>query len=37
MVDVEKMKRTFANMIKNAVDAMPKGGTPDDQEQGVKE
>jgi signal transduction histidine kinase len=27
MVDVEKMKRTFANMIKNAVDAMPKGGT----------
>jgi len=27
MVDVEKMKRTFANMIKNAVDVMPKGGT----------
>jgi PAS domain S-box-containing protein len=25
--DVEKMKRTFANMIKNAFDAMPIGGT----------
>lgn len=25
-VDVEKMKRVFANIIKNAVDAMPKGG-----------
>lgn len=25
-IDVEKMKRTFANIIKNAVDAMPKGG-----------
>jgi signal transduction histidine kinase len=27
IVDVERMKRAFANMIKNAVDAMPKGGT----------
>lgn len=26
-VDTEKMKRVFVNMIKNAVDAMPKGGT----------
>ena len=25
-VDVEKMKRVFINVIKNAVDAMPKGG-----------
>lgn len=25
-VDVEKMKRVFINIIKNAVDAMPKGG-----------
>jgi len=25
-VDVEKMKRVFANIIKNAVDAMPNGG-----------
>jgi PAS domain S-box-containing protein len=25
-MDVEKMNRTFANIIKNAVDAMPKGG-----------
>lgn len=25
-VDVEKMKRVFVNIIKNAVDAMPKGG-----------
>jgi PAS domain S-box-containing protein len=25
--DVEKMKRVFVNIIKNAVDAMPKGGT----------
>jgi PAS domain S-box-containing protein len=27
VVDVEKMKRVFVNIIKNAVDAMPKGGT----------
>jgi len=26
-VDVEKTKRTFVNIIKNAVEAMPKGGT----------
>jgi signal transduction histidine kinase len=26
-VDIDKMKRTFANMIKNAFDAMPIGGT----------
>ena len=26
-VDVEKMKRCFMNLIKNAVDAMPNGGT----------
>jgi PAS domain S-box-containing protein len=26
-VDVEKVKRAFVNVIKNAVDAMPKGGT----------
>ncbi|MEM4703678.1 MAG: PAS domain S-box protein [Candidatus Bathyarchaeia archaeon] len=26
-IDPEKMKRTFANLIRNAVDAMPKGGT----------
>jgi PAS domain S-box-containing protein len=26
-VDVEKMKRAFVNMIKNAVEAMPRGGT----------
>jgi signal transduction histidine kinase len=26
-VDVEKLKRTFANIIKNAFDAMPVGGT----------
>jgi signal transduction histidine kinase/putative methionine-R-sulfoxide reductase with GAF domain len=26
-VDKEKMKRTFVNIIKNAIDAMPKGGT----------
>jgi PAS domain S-box-containing protein len=26
-VDVDKLKRAFINMIKNAVDAMPKGGT----------
>lgn len=26
-VDVEKMERAFVNIIKNAVDAMPKGGT----------
>ncbi|MGC9345248.1 MAG: PAS domain S-box protein [Candidatus Bathyarchaeales archaeon] len=26
-VDVEKMKRAFVNIIKNAVEAMPKGGT----------
>jgi sensor domain CHASE-containing protein len=26
-VDVEKMKRVFSNMIKNAFDAMPDGGT----------
>jgi len=26
MVDVEKMKRVFLNIVKNAVDAMPKGG-----------
>lgn len=25
-VDVEKMKRVFANIIENAIDAMPKGG-----------
>jgi signal transduction histidine kinase len=25
-VDVEKMKRVFVNLIKNAIDAMPKGG-----------
>jgi signal transduction histidine kinase len=25
-VDVEKMKRVFINIIKNAIDAMPKGG-----------
>jgi signal transduction histidine kinase len=25
-VDTEKMRRVFANIIKNAVDAMPKGG-----------
>jgi len=25
-VDVEKMKRVFVNMIKNSIDAMPKGG-----------
>jgi len=25
--DVEKMKRVFINLIKNAIDAMPKGGT----------
>jgi signal transduction histidine kinase len=27
MVDREKMRRVFVNVIKNAVDAMPKGGT----------
>jgi two-component system sporulation sensor kinase A len=27
MVDTEKMRRVFVNLIKNAVDAMPKGGT----------
>ena len=26
-VDVDKLKRVFVNIIKNAVDAMPKGGT----------
>jgi PAS domain S-box-containing protein len=26
-VDVDKMRRVFLNLIKNAVDAMPKGGT----------
>jgi len=26
-VDVDKLKRAFVNMIRNAVDAMPKGGT----------
>jgi signal transduction histidine kinase/putative methionine-R-sulfoxide reductase with GAF domain len=26
-VDVEKLKRTFLNIIKNAIEAMPKGGT----------
>jgi PAS domain S-box-containing protein len=26
MVDVEKLKRVFINIIKNAIDAMPKGG-----------
>jgi signal transduction histidine kinase len=26
-VDVEKMKRVFVNIIKNAIDAMPEGGT----------
>jgi PAS domain S-box-containing protein len=26
-LDVEKMRRVFVNMIRNAVDAMPKGGT----------
>lgn len=26
-VDAEKMKRVFVNLIRNAVDAMPKGGT----------
>jgi signal transduction histidine kinase len=26
-VDVDKMKRVFVNIIKNAIDAMPKGGT----------
>jgi PAS domain S-box-containing protein len=26
-IDVDKMKRTFSNIIKNAIDAMPKGGT----------
>jgi two-component system, sporulation sensor kinase E len=25
-IDVEKMKRVFVNIIKNAIDAMPKGG-----------
>jgi PAS domain S-box-containing protein len=27
MVDTEKMKRAFVNFIKNAIDAMPEGGT----------
>jgi PAS domain S-box-containing protein len=27
MVDTDKMRRVFVNLIKNAVDAMPKGGT----------
>ena len=27
VVDVEKMRRVFVNLIRNAVDAMPKGGT----------
>jgi signal transduction histidine kinase len=27
MVDTEKMRRVFVNLIKNAFDAMPKGGT----------
>jgi len=26
-VDVDRMKRTFVNVIKNAIDAMPRGGT----------
>jgi PAS domain S-box-containing protein len=26
-IDAEKMKRVFVNIIKNAIDAMPKGGT----------
>jgi signal transduction histidine kinase len=26
-IDVEKMKRAFVNIIRNAIDAMPKGGT----------
>lgn len=26
-VDVEKIKRAFANIVKNAIEAMPKGGT----------
>jgi signal transduction histidine kinase/putative methionine-R-sulfoxide reductase with GAF domain len=27
MVDIEKMKRAFTNLIKNALEAMPRGGT----------
>jgi PAS domain S-box-containing protein len=27
MIDIDKMKRVFVNLIKNAVEAMPKGGT----------
>ena len=27
LVDADKMRRVFVNLIKNAVDAMPKGGT----------
>jgi two-component system, sporulation sensor kinase E len=27
MIDTDKMKRVFVNLIKNAVEAMPKGGT----------
>jgi signal transduction histidine kinase/putative methionine-R-sulfoxide reductase with GAF domain len=36
-VDVEKLRRTFMNIIKNAIEAMPKGGTLKIKSRMVKE